>query len=181
MMGGGMMGGGMWNPNAICDGKRAEERAMWLQQNQGMTPMAAQQQVMREFPAQFGGGMMGGGMMGGGMMGPGCAPAMGSGMWNPNVICDGKRAEERAIWLQQNQGLAPMVAQQQVMREFPAQFGGGMIGGGMMGGGMWNPNALCDGKRAEDRAMWLQQNQGLAPMVAQQQVMREFPSQFGMM
>merc|ERR1712187_289039 len=136
--------------------------------------MVAQQQVMREFPAQFGGGMMGGGMMG-----PGCAPAMGSGMWNPNAICDGKRAEERAMWLQQNQGLAPMVAQQQVMREFPAQFGGGMMGGGMMGGGMWNPNANCDGKRAEERAIWLQQNQGLAPMAAQQQVMREFPAQCG--
>merc|ERR1712048_75789 len=114
MMGSGMMGGGMWNPNAICDGKRAEERAIWLQQNQGLAPMAAQQQVMREFPAQFGGGM-GGGMMGVGMMG--------GGMWNPNANCDGKRAEERAIWLQQNQGLAPIAAQQQVMREFPAQFG----------------------------------------------------------
>merc|ERR1712084_36945 len=112
--------------------------------------------VMREFPAQFGGGM-GAGMMGGGMMGPGCAPAMGGGMWKPNANCDGKRAEERAIWLQQNQGLAPIAAQQQVMREFPAQFGGGM----------WNPNAICDGRRAEERAIWLQQNQGLAPMVAQ--------------
>merc|ERR1712113_1042643 len=103
---------------------------------------------MNQYPAMFGGGgmmgggMMGGGMMGGGMMGPGCAPAMGGGMWNPNANCDGKRAEERAIWLQQNQGMAPMAAQQQVMREFPAQFGGGM-----MGGGMWNPNAVCDGKR----------------------------------
>merc|ERR1712203_528993 len=96
--GGGMMGGGMWNPNAICDGKRAEERAMWLQQNKGLAPMVAQQQVMQEFPAQFGGGMMGGGMMGGGMMGGGM---MGGGMWNPNAICDGKRAEERAMWLQQ--------------------------------------------------------------------------------
>merc|ERR1719195_532574 len=118
---------------------------MWLQQNQGMAPMAAQQQVMREFPAQFGGGMMGGGMMG-------------VGMWNPNAICDGKRAEERAIWLQQNQGLAPMVAQQQVMQEFPAQFGGGMMvpgGAPAIGSGMWNPNAICDGKRAEERAMWL--------------------------
>merc|ERR1712048_1250735 len=87
MMGGGMMGGAMWNPNAICDGKRAEERAVWLQQNQGLAPMVAQQQIMREFPAQFGGGM-GGGMMGGGMTGPGCASAMGGGMWNPNANCD---------------------------------------------------------------------------------------------
>merc|ERR1712014_510471 len=113
------MGGDMWNPNAICDGKRAKERAMWLQQNQGLAPMAAEQQVMREFPAQFGGAIV----QGGGMMGPGCASAMGGGMWNPNAICDGKRVEERAVWLQQNQGLAPMVAQQQIMREFPAQFG----------------------------------------------------------
>merc|ERR1712187_617228 len=133
--------------------------------------MVAQQQVMREFPMQFGGGMMGGGMMG-----PGCAPAMGNGMWNPNALCDGKRAEERAMWLQHNRGLSPMAAKQQVMSEFPAQFGGGM-GGGMMG--MWNPNAICDGKRAEERAIWLQQNQGLAPMVAQQQVMRELLAQFG--
>merc|ERR1712187_201170 len=145
--------GGMWNANAICDGMRAEERAMWLQQNKGLAPMAAQQQVMREFPTLFGGGM-----------------------WNPNALCDGKRAEERAMWLQQNQGLSPMAAQQQVMSEFPAQFGGGM-GGGMIG--MWNPNAICDGKRAEERAIWLQQNQGLAPMVAQQQVMRELLAQFG--
>merc|ERR1712048_813340 len=158
MMDGGIMGGGMWNPNANCDGRRAEERAIWLQQNQGLAPMGAQQQVMQEFPAQFGGGMMGGGMGGGGM-------------WNPNAICDGMRAEERAIWLQQNQGLAPMAAQQQVMREFPAEFGGGM----------WNPNAICDGRRAEERAIWLQQNQGLAPTAAQQQIMREFPAQFGMM
>merc|ERR1712039_818163 len=80
------------------------------------------------------GGMMGGGMMGGGMMGPG------GGMWNPNAMCDGKRAEERSAWLQQEQGLTAMVAQQRVMREFPSQFGAGMMGGGMgggmMGGGM---------------------------------------------
>merc|ERR1712061_355025 len=90
----------------------------------------------------MGGGMMGGGMncggmMGGGMMGGGMGGGMMGGMWNPNAMCGGKRAEERAMWLQQNQGLAPMVAQQQVMREFSAQFGGGMMGGGMMGGGMW--------------------------------------------
>merc|ERR1719277_1697849 len=132
MMGGGMMGGDMWNPNAICDGKRAEERAMWLQQNQGLAPMVAQQRVMQEFPTQFGGGMMGGGMMGGGM-------------WNPNAICDGMRAEERAMWLQQNKGLAPMAAQQQVMQEFPAQFGGGMMGGGMMGGGMMGGGMMGGG------------------------------------
>merc|ERR1711953_1077887 len=115
----------------ICDGNRAEERAMWLQQNKGLAPMVAQQQVMQEFPAVFGGGMMGGGMMGGGMMGGGMMGSgmMGGGMWNPNAICDGKRAEERAMWLQQNRGLAPMAAQQQVMQEFPAQFGGGMGGG----------------------------------------------------
>merc|ERR1712151_325778 len=111
--------------------------------------------------------------MGGGMMGPGCGPAMGGGMWNPNANCDGKRAEERAIWLQQNQGLAPMAAQQQVMREFPAQFGSGM-----MGGGMWNPNAVCDGKRAEERAVWLQQHEGMNAFAAQQKVMSEFPAQF---
>jgi len=50
---------GGWNPNAMCDGIRAEERALYLQQNQGMTTEAARQQVMREFPAQFAGPLLG--------------------------------------------------------------------------------------------------------------------------
>lgn len=76
--------GPMWNANAICDGKRAEERAQWLVQNNGMSWDAAHQQVMREFPAQFGGhgampGMGGfGGMPAmGGFGGAVCMPAMG--------------------------------------------------------------------------------------------------------
>jgi len=42
----------------------------------------------------------------------------------------------------------------------------------------WNPNALCDGSTAQDRVIWLQQNQGMSVAVAQQKVMSEFPSMF---
>jgi len=62
-IGGGMMGGSVagWNPNAMCDGIRAEERCQWLQRERGMAGQQAQQQVMSEFPGAFGsGGMMGG-------------------------------------------------------------------------------------------------------------------------
>ena len=38
---------------AMCDGKRAEERANWLVQNQGMTSDAARRKVMDEFPRMF--------------------------------------------------------------------------------------------------------------------------------
>merc|ERR1719473_544945 len=44
--------------------------------------------------------------------------------WNPNALCDGKFAHERALWLVENERLAPMTAQQRVMMEFPAMFGG---------------------------------------------------------
>jgi hypothetical protein len=162
-MGMGMSGmSGMWNPNAICDGTRAEERAIWLQQNQGLRPEAARQKVMSEFPQQFGGSGAGMGM--GMRMG---------GMWNPNAICDGTRAEELAIWLQQNQGLSHEAARQKVMSEFPQQFGGG---GGY--GKMYNPNAFCDGCRAEERVLWLQQNERMNVEMARERVMREFPGSF---
>jgi len=45
---------GGWNANAPCDGIRAEERATWLQQEEGLTMDAARKKVMSEFPAQFG-------------------------------------------------------------------------------------------------------------------------------
>jgi len=149
-----VMGGmaGMWNPNAMCDGSRAEERAIWLQQNQGMNFEAARQKVMSEFPQQFGG----------------CG-------WNPNAMCDGSRAEDRAIWLRDNKGMNMDLARQQVMREFPGMFGGAGCGGY---GKMYNPNALCDGIRAEERVLWLQQHERMSVDMARERVMREFPGSF---
>merc|ERR1712232_1448084 len=142
---------------------------------------------MREFPAQFGGGGYNAPNQYGGYNGPnqyGGSP----GNWNPNAMCDGKRAQDRADWLVQNQRLDMYAAQNQVMREFPAQFGGanapnqygGYNGPNQYGGspGSWNPNAMCDGKRAQDRADWLVQNRRLDMYAAQNQVMREFPAQF---
>jgi len=100
---------------------------------------AARQQIMREFPAQFSGAMG---------MGPiGCAPVMPSGAggysggsWNPNAMCDGKRAEERAQWLQQNKGMTAEASRRQIMSEFPAQFpsapvaGAAAVGAALIGG-----------------------------------------------
>jgi hypothetical protein len=121
----------MWNPNAICDGSPAHERAAWLVQNEGMTQHAAQQKVMSEFPSQFGGMSMnvGIGGMGMGVSMPGVSVNIGgTGMtppgWNPNALCDGTRASERVEWLVSNQGMTHVAAQQKVMSEFPAQFGG---------------------------------------------------------
>merc|ERR1712072_1472059 len=117
------------------------ERANWLQQNKGMTMHAARQQIMKEFSAQFGAAAA---------AMPFAPPvaAVTLGGWNPNAQCDGVRAEERVLYLQQKEGMTVDAARQKVMREFPAQFAG---------------------KRAEERATWLQQNQGLSMDAARNQ------------
>lgn len=96
---------------------------MWLIENQRMPMPMAQQRVMNEFPSHF-------------AVGAGGAPMPGMAMgettqhvWNPNANCDGIRAEERVLWLQQHEGLTYGAACQQVMREFPSRFG---VGGGMV-------------------------------------------------
>merc|ERR1719491_2208581 len=71
--------------------------------------------------------------------------------WNPNAYCDGVRAEERVLWLQQNEGMTADAARIKVMREFPAA----LVGGGAVAGPVFNPNAMCDGIRAEERVLWL--------------------------
>jgi hypothetical protein len=93
-------------------------------------------------------------------------------------MCDGSLAKDRADWLTSHEGMNPVAAQQNIMAEFPAQFSGaaGMQGMGMSPG--WNPNAYCDGSRAEERAQWLVQNEGMSLPAAQQRIMSEFPSQF---
>mmetsp|Transcript_49448 Transcript_49448/g.78231 ORF Transcript_49448/g.78231 Transcript_49448/m.78231 type:complete len:291 (-) Transcript_49448:74-946(-) len=108
----------MWNPSAWCDGASAQDRMTWLQQNKGMSVMAAQQQVMSEFPAMFSGGGVSVNMGGGfpGTMG------MGLHRWNPHAMCDGSLAEDRAIWLRDNQGMNMEMARQKVMQEFPGHF-----------------------------------------------------------
>jgi len=107
-----------WNPNALCDGSIASERAAWLVSNEGMSQIAAQQKVMCEFPAHFGGIDM-------------AIP-----FWNPAALCDGILADERADWLMQNEGMSELAAQDKVMREFPLQFGGMAMGGVAVSGGL---------------------------------------------
>lgn len=43
--------------------------------------------------------------------------------WNPNILCDGLIAGERAAYFEQHEGLSADVARHRVMREFPAEFG----------------------------------------------------------
>lgn len=176
-----MPSAGSWNPNVQCDGIRAEERVLYLQQHDGLAVDAARQKVMSEFPAQFGLAVA-----------PSCGKGGGYGggpSWNPNAMCDGSRAEERATWLQQNKGLTLDAARRQIMQEFPAQFLGAAGHGGHGKGGHaghhghghawgWDPNTSCDGVRAEERSLYLQQHDGMTVDAARQKVMSEFPCQF---
>lgn len=86
-----------WNPDADCDGSRAEDRMRWLMDNQGKSMDDAKAQVMREFPLCFA-------------------------AWNPDADCDGCRAEDRMRWLMDNQGKSMDDAKVQVMQEFPKCF-----------------------------------------------------------
>merc|ERR1711953_832898 len=64
---------------------------MWLRENQGLSMMAAQQQVMREFPAAFRHGAVEGVMPVGGMMDIRCAAGMGGGIGHQRCFkCGGK-------------------------------------------------------------------------------------------
>jgi len=64
--------------------------------------------------------------------------------WNPDALCDGSTASERAQWLVSNEGISQIAAQQKVMMEFPALFGGIDVAT------CWNPVVLCDGSLAGD-------------------------------
>jgi len=88
-----------WDPDALCDGVRAEERMQWLVDNQGMSVDAAKGKVKNEFPGA-------------------CRAA-----WNPDALCDGVRAEERMQWLVDNQGMSVDDAKGKVKSEFPGVSG----------------------------------------------------------
>jgi len=44
---------GRWNPDAVCDGIPARDRAQWLVHNEGLSHEAARQQLMSEYPRAF--------------------------------------------------------------------------------------------------------------------------------
>jgi len=90
-----------WKEDALCDGKRAEERAAWLVKNQGMDLKAARELVMREFPFEF-------------------RPHWT--WWRPDADCDQIRAEERAQYLVEKEGYVYSMAQLRVKYEFPDKF-----------------------------------------------------------
>jgi hypothetical protein len=91
----------VWEPEAMCGGVPAKNRAQWLIDNKKMSQEAAREQVMGEFSDQF------------------------KDVWNAATMCDGISAEDRAKWLMDNKGLLQREAREQVRKEFPAQFGGG--------------------------------------------------------
>lgn len=107
-----------WNPDAECDGARAEDRAQWLADNRGMSMEEARAQVMQEFPFAF---------------------HPGFDWWRPDASCDGPSAEERAQWLMQNEGFSHTAAKIKVRSEFPSEFGSG--GGDFVADGKF-PHAL---------------------------------------
>jgi len=88
-------------------------------------------------------------------------------MWNPDVLCDGHRAEDRMKWCTENCGLSLEAAKERVMAEFPSSFEA-----------EWKPLAMCGEHTAEARASWLVSNAGLSFEAAKQRVMSEFPSAF---
>eukprot|EP00405_Crypthecodinium_cohnii_P011341 CAMPEP_0206442818 /NCGR_PEP_ID=MMETSP0324_2-20121206/14029_1 /ASSEMBLY_ACC=CAM_ASM_000836 /TAXON_ID=2866 /ORGANISM="Crypthecodinium cohnii, Strain Seligo" /LENGTH=515 /DNA_ID=CAMNT_0053910695 /DNA_START=81 /DNA_END=1628 /DNA_ORIENTATION=- len=167
---------GRWNPSVNCDGVPAGDRARWLMENKSLSDIAAQNQVMAEFPQAFAHHQ------------PPPQPhyqppyyGHGAGRWNPSVNCDGVTAGDRAKWLMENKSLSDIAAQNQVMAEFPSAFqnAGGHSGGGYGGGaGGWNDGAMCDGSRAADRAQWLVENKRMSLHAAREQIMREFPHVF---
>lgn len=88
--------------------------------------------------------------------------------WQPDAVCDGLLASQRAEWLM-GQGRSCEEAQRQVMQEFPAVFNLAQ---------RWVGQTLCDGIRAEDRANWLVEHQKMTMEAAKQKVMQEFPKLF---
>lgn len=147
-----------WDPNAICDGKRAEDRVQWLIKEEGLTKHAAMVKVKQQFPVAFGA----------------------SDWWKPGAICDGKSAEDRARWLMDNEKLSFENAKVKVRSEFPSIFGGGareLRRSSSIEG--WMSNADCDGTTAQERAKWLVDNEGLTMSQARMRVKQEFPHAFG--
>merc|ERR1712205_66915 len=111
-------------------------------------------------------------------------------------MCDRKSAGERAQWLVNNEGFSHEAARQQIMSEYPDAFNsaprasarisrafpdamnhqGSQQGSqGKHHGGRWDPDAVCDGISARDRAQWLVHNEGLSHEAARQQLMSEYP------
>mmetsp|Transcript_22265 Transcript_22265/g.41013 ORF Transcript_22265/g.41013 Transcript_22265/m.41013 type:complete len:635 (+) Transcript_22265:66-1970(+) len=160
-----------WNPDALCDGLKAADRAKWVVENcAGYSEIAAQQRVMGEFPASF----------------------LAQEQWNPDVDCGGHTAAARVQWLVKEEHLSESAARHRVMMEFPHQFGrvppassssGGEAvappAGSVEASGVWDPAADCDGHSAASRAAWVMNNAGATEAEAQALIMKQFPQQFG--
>eukprot|EP00932_Pfiesteria_piscicida_P018790 SRR837773.5637.p1 GENE.SRR837773.5637~~SRR837773.5637.p1 ORF type:complete len:455 (-),score=27.76 SRR837773.5637:58-1371(-) len=145
----------MWNPEATCDGSRAEDRARWCVEHLKLSPEAARQRVMSEYPRAFVGAEVSaspeplsaaaphgpqvqahGGMLGG-MLGGFLCSLFGGGHQVPAA---------------QVPGPAPRM--------------------------QWNPEAVCDGTPAEARAQWCVANLNMPYEDAKRRVMGEYPQSF---
>jgi len=170
-----------WNPNAQCEGNRAEERSLWLQKEKGFEESQARRRVMGENPSQF---RWRPGTVkdnfGFGTEGYKAHPVpVHSCGWQPQADCGGDKAVNRANWLHDNEGLTQDAARHRVISDFPAKFDLSEVFNSLSLHPSWNEDALCDKQKAGDRAKWLQENKGMSAVAARQQIMDEFPKQFG--
>jgi len=97
---------GSWNPDADCNGARAEERMRWLMDNKGLGMDDAKGQVLKEFPFVF-------------------REGYGRDWWEARADCQGLSAGDRAKWLMENEGYSEPAARTRVKTEFPKNFRGG--------------------------------------------------------
>jgi len=160
-----------WNPQAMCDGTRAQERMEWLMKEEHMTEAAAKVRVKREFPNIF-------------------ADMDCSGdWWDGSAMCDGTSAGDRVKWLESNEKLSHEDAKLRVRAEFPTPFAKSardkkarevsITGGGSIPQDWWKPNAMCDGTSAQDRAQWLVENESMTVGEARARIRKDFPAAFG--
>merc|ERR1719321_518084 len=143
-----------WNPDVICQGKKAEDRAQWLMSKKGLKNQPARWQVMAEFPPLF--------------------PKPRVSEWHGALLCEDKTADERVQWLMANQKMTESKAQRKVMDEFPHVFSAWSQ--------QWNPGTLCGDDRtshpADARARWVAENRGVKLETAREIIMMEFPWNF---
>lgn len=103
-----------WNCEAQCGHFQAGSRAAWLVQNRGLPEYAAQLQVMREFPDQFGRPRS---------FSNSFLVAVRLDDWDGEEFCEGKPAQDRAEALVKGDGLTWEDACKRVMEYWPEQFG----------------------------------------------------------
>jgi len=142
-----------WDPNIRCGKYSAEERLKFLMNNtfKRRSERDAKAQVMSEFSFEFYGE---------------CAVG-----WQPEAVCAGIKAKDRALWLSEQSDLPLLWAQMQVMNEYWIQFHDEPTPG-------WIPEVMCEGHSAQDHSMWLAAEYKRPLSWAREEVMHKYPEKF---